>query len=104
MADPPPAATNIAALWLSNVQSSESNLVAQALGLLLASANEARKKWPRIYGEPIGVRLICPASQQASQILADAAAHLGCALSRVDAPLSLLAAQCDLAVVRNSVD
>jgi hypothetical protein len=104
MTDRPAVPTSIAVLWLCDADAIGSDVVGETLALLVAAADEARKEWPRIYSEPIGVRLMSPAAGPVSQSLADAAQRLGCALIRIDAPLALLTAQCDLAVARTETE
>ena len=100
----PRVPTQICALWLCDARAPEIGRVEAALALLVAAANHARERWPRIFGEPAGARIICPEAQTPPQALIEAAKSIGCALSRIDGPANLLLAQCDLAIVGSAED
>ena len=104
MREEPRAPTEICALWLCGAHAPEAGHVALALGLLAAAANEARERWPKILGNPAGVRIICPAAQTAPEALVESAKATGSALLLIDGPLNFLAAQCDVAIVASPED
>jgi hypothetical protein len=104
MREEPRAPTEICALWLCGAHAPEAGHVALALGLLAAAANEARERWPKILGNPAGVRIICPAAQTAPEALVESAKAIGSALLLIDGPLNFLAAQCDVAIVASPED
>ena len=93
------APAEISALWLCGARAPETERIAAALRLLIAASEHARGRWPRIFGNPAGARIICPAEQAPPGALVKAAEAAGCALSIIDGPADLLLAQCDLAIV-----
>ena len=100
----PRVPTEICALWLCDVRALERERVEAALNLLIAASNHARVRWPRIFGDPAGARIVCPAGRPPPDMLVAAAEATGCALSQIDGPESLQLAQCDLAIVDSPHD
>jgi hypothetical protein len=94
----------ICALWLCGAPAPETERIAAALHLLIAASEHARERWPRIFGNPAGARIICPAAQAPAEALVKAAEAAGCTLAIIDGPDDLLLAQCDLAILESSVD
>jgi hypothetical protein len=95
----PGAPTEICTLYLCGKRALETSRIAAALSLLVAAATDAHERWPRIYGNPTGVRIIYPAAQTPPDALEEAARATGCALLAIDGPADFLVAQCDLAIV-----
>jgi hypothetical protein len=104
MREEPRAPTEICALWLCGEGAPEAGHVAAALSLLTAAANEARERWPKILGNPAGVRILCPAAQPPPEALVESAKAAGCALTPIDSPLNFLIPQCDVAIVASPQD
>ena len=100
----PRVPAEICALWLCGARAPETERIAAALRLLIATSEHARERWPRIFGKLAGARIICPAAQAPPEALVKAAEAAGCALSIIDGPADLLLAQCDLAIVESSAD
>ncbi len=100
----PRTPTEICALWLCGARAPEIGRVEAALALLLAAANHARERWPRIFAKPAGARIICPATEPLPETLVAAAKAADCALSQIDGPANFLLAQCDLAIVESPED
>jgi hypothetical protein len=100
----PRAPTEICALWLCDAHAPGTERVEAALRLLVGASEHARERWPRIFGNPGGARIIYPAAQTPPGALVEAAEAAGCTLSRIDGPAEFLLAQCDLAIVASSED
>lgn len=96
------APAEICALWLGGT-APESARAEAALGLLVDASAHAVRRWPALFADPAGVRIICPAGQM-PPALAEAANSSGCALSLIEAPPDFLLAQCDLAIVASPED
>ena len=100
----PRVPTEICALWLADAPAPDTGRIEATLSLLIGASNHARAQWPRVYGDPVGARIICPAAQAPPQALVEAAKMAGCALSVIDGPMNFLLAQCDLAIVGSAGD
>ena len=100
----PRVSTELCALWLADAPEGDRAHRGGACPSRRSLEPCARARWPSIYGDPVGARIICPAAEPPPSALVEAAKAAGCALQAIDGPMNLLLAQCDLAIVGSAAD